>query len=370
MAKEERTKRVVSFDQIPSRQRASLEAQLPKTSLKSGCLVLLIVIGILFNLIFGGDDEESSKSSSSQTVTSESQKVEDSTRTKSTSQSEPKKTPEINPSEFNLSLGGLKIGDTVEQMHKILGQENKITDSQTPGHKHYEYKDIVVTVKDDTFVSGLVSYTDKVQTEKALRQGSALKDVLATYGRSCVLSEYDGTSLYEYPFESAGSKVAVMRFAVKSNFVDYISLRLVDDAEKNNLMSNVRTVDDNSQSVHASSDEETARQTFLNYHKAITNKNYREAYDILSFAQRERVGDYNSYVSGFADTLSSEVSEIKLKSSENGVYTFDYTLTARDRYQNNRVKVQTFKGEVTMAKDKGRWYVRHAKSSKVNEKIE
>lgn len=370
MAKEERTKRVVSFDQIPSRQRASLEAQMPKKSGCGGCLVVLLVVGILFNLIFGGDDEESSKSSSTQTVTSESQKVEDSAENKSAPQPESRKVPEINPSEFNLSLGGLKIGDTVEQMHKLLGQENKITDSQTLGHNHYEYKDIVVTVKDDTFITGLVSYTDKVQTEKGLRQGSTLKDVLSTYGRSCALSEYDGTALYEYPVESSSGKGAVIRFAVKNNIVDYISLRLVDDAEKNNLMSNLRTVDDNSQSVQTSSDEEAARQTFLNYHKAITSKNYRKAYDILSNEQKQRVGDFNSYASGFVDTISSEVSEITLRSSDDDSYTFDYTLNARDRYQGNRVKVQTFKGQVIMAKDEGQWYVRYAKSSKISEKIE
>ena len=118
------------------------------------------------------------------------------------------------------------------------------------------------------------------------------------------------------------------------------------------------------------SDEDQAKQTFINYHKAITNENYREAYDTLSNAQKERVGDFNSYAAGYADTISSEISNINLVSSDGDSYTFDYTLVARDRYQGSRVKIQTFDGQVTMAKDNGRWYIRSARSTKTGERIE
>ena len=112
---------------------------------------------------------------------------------------------------------------------------------------------------------------------------------------------------------------------------------------------------------------EEAKKAFINYHKAITNRDYRTAYETLSYKQRERVGDFDSYVAGYKDTLSSEVSSMKLLSSEDDAYTFEYLLTARDRYTGDNVKVQTFKGEVTMAKDKGKWFVRYAKSEKINE---
>ena len=331
-----------------------------------GLVFLINVISSIGGCLFSSSSEDETKSPEQPAAVS----------TESTTQAPPvkeektssTKEPPVNSNEFNLSLGNLKLGDSIDQMHKILGAENKISDSQTAGHKHYEYKDVVVTIKDDSFIEGLVTYTDEVKTEKGLKQGSSLKEVLSSYGRECVLSEYDGTKLYEYPFESAKGNCAVLRFAIKNNIVDYISLRLVDNAEKNKLLSNVKTVNDSTESRSAN-DMETAKQTFINYHKAITSKNYREAYDTLSFAQRERIGDYNSYVAGFTDTISSEVSDIALVSSDGDAHTFDYTLTARDRYQ-GRVKVQTFKGQVTMAKDNGRWYVRYAKSSKVNERIE
>lgn len=109
-----------------------------------------------------------------------------------------------------------------------------------------------------------------------------------------------------------------------------------------------------------------ARRAFINYHRAITDGNYRAAYETLSIAQRQRRGDYNSFVNGFANTLSSEVSDIDLVYADGDSCTFDYRLTARDRY-GNRIKTQVFRGQVTMAKDKGRWYVRNAKSNKVDE---
>ena len=91
---------------------------------------------------------------------------------------------------------------------------------------------------------------------------------------------------------------------------------------------------------------------------------------MLSYKQRERVGDFDSYVAGFANTISSEVSDLNLVSSDEDSCTFDYTLTSYDRYHDGRIKMQVFKGQVTMATDKGRWYIRIAKSDKVDERIE
>ena len=116
----------------------------------------------------------------------------------------------------------------------------------------------------------------------------------------------------------------------------------------------------------SSNSNDPAVQTFRNYYRAITNGNYREAYETLSYAQRQRMGDFNSYVSKFSNTISGEVIDIRLVSSDADSRTFDYTLKARDR-DGSRVKVAIFKGQVTMATDNGRWFVRQARSSKTDE---
>ncbi len=112
--------------------------------------------------------------------------------------------------------------------------------------------------------------------------------------------------------------------------------------------------------------DDSAEETFRNYYRAITDGNYREAYDTLSNEQKQRMGDFNSYVSGFSTTISGEVIDLRLVSSDEDSRTYDYTVKARDR-DRGKIKVSIFKGQVTMAKDRGRWFVRYARSNKTDD---
>ena len=142
----------------------------------------------------------------------------------------------------SLSLGGLRMGDTVDKMHQVWGREDRVTPSKTASHStNCEYRDIVVTVKGNE-ITGLVSYSPAVKTERNLHEGSSLNEVIAAYGRRCAVQDYDGARLYEYPYESARGLV-VMRFAIKNNVVDYISLRIVTDGnERQKILSMVKTI--------------------------------------------------------------------------------------------------------------------------------
>ena len=141
--------------------------------------------------------------------------------------------------EFNLSLGELKLGDSVEIMREIFGREDRLTPSETPNKHHREYKNIVVTFAGDSIV-GLVSYSAEIQTERGLHEGSTLDEVIAAYGRRAAVYEADEVTLYEYPYESAQGNLAVMRFAVKNNVVKYISLRLANDERY--ILADVHTI--------------------------------------------------------------------------------------------------------------------------------
>lgn len=130
-----------------------------------------------------------------------------------------------------MSLGGLKFGDSIETMQKIFGTAKEIRVAKDlPDTFYYEYTDVVVTVKDN-FVTGIATYTAAVADDKGIRQGDSLDKVLAAHGtEGWQVEGDDGTTFYEYPFESERGTF-VMRFAIKNNVVEYISLRLDSDRD-------------------------------------------------------------------------------------------------------------------------------------------
>ena len=141
--------------------------------------------------------------------------------------------------EFNLSLGKLKLGDSIEVMREIFGREDRLTPSERPNVHHCEYKNIVVTFSGD-FIVGLVSYSPEIQTERGIHEGSTLDEVISAYGRRVAVYKDNEVTLYEYPYESAQGNLAVMRFAVKNNVVEYISLRLANDERY--ILTDVHTI--------------------------------------------------------------------------------------------------------------------------------
>lgn len=268
------------------------------------------------------------------------------------------------PGTFNakdLSLGEFTIDDRADKVISKLGKApSRSTDSD--GGNRLKYKDAEIVIKQDK-ISALVSMSSAWATPRGIREGSSVQDVLDKYGTGCLKTSFGEQTLYEYEITSADGHPCLLRFAVNNSNgkVDYISERFVQNMSEPQNDTPTKT---------DGASELSAEQTFKNYHKAITNRNYREAYETLSYKQRERRGDIDSYVAGYKDTISSEVSDMRLVSSNEDSCTFDYTLTARDRQQGNRVKVQTFKGQVTMAQDKGRWFIRNVDSKKVNERFE
>ena len=140
------------------------------------------------------------------------------------------------------SLGGVNLRMHVDEMRQVIGNEKEIRDSQTtPGNSYYEYNDAVVCMNGGEVIS-VATYTNAPQTEKGLRQGDPLSKVLSTYGRVCCVTDFEDLTLYEYPFELNGGKFAVMRFAVKNDSVEYISLQLVSNEDFQDISSRRRSI--------------------------------------------------------------------------------------------------------------------------------
>lgn len=107
---------------------------------------------------------------------------------------------------------------------------------------------------------------------------------------------------------------------------------------------------------------------FFEYHRAITEHNLRQAYGYLSKDFQNRM-TYEGWAPGFDKTLSSNPSNLQLISAEPNRVEFSYNLEARDK-ENNKVKVQSFKGTTILIKQNGSWKIDSIIADKTGEHIE
>lgn len=123
------------------------------------------------------------------------------------------------------SLGPVSIGDNFAEQRELLGKEAKPSSMSSAGDTQYFYQDLEVHVRGGA-ISEIYSNNDKVHTQKGIKQGDSLQKVLSTYGQPNAQSKYEDLDLYEYEVQSRQGKKCLLRFAIKNDKVDYISVRL------------------------------------------------------------------------------------------------------------------------------------------------
>lgn len=137
----------------------------------------------------------------------------------------------------------------------------------------------------------------------------------------------------------------------KTANLDYLKEKVVPNAEK-----------------QKNKDVSDAGVRFFEYHKSITEHNLRRAYDYLSKDFQNRM-TYEGWAPGFDKTLSSNPSNLQLISAETNRVEFSYDLEARDK-DNNKVKVQSFKGKTILIKENGNWKIDSIVADKTGEHFE
>lgn len=125
----------------------------------------------------------------------------------------------------DLSLGGLELGMTVDQMHKLMGKE--LSKTTRDGMTLYEYPNINIG-SHGNIITSLVSENEMVKTNRGVKQGDNLSVVQKYYGTDAMETEYEDMILYEYSSVDLDGRPGILRFAVnrETNKVDYISVRL------------------------------------------------------------------------------------------------------------------------------------------------
>ena len=99
-----------------------------------------------------------------------------------------------------------------------------------------------------------------------------------------------------------------------------------------------------------------AHDTFISFHQAITNKQLRTAFDILSPDYQKFMRSYDHFASGYTTTLRSDITDLKVLHEDNNSAAYTYTLKAVDR-EGNGQKIQYFAGKVKLIKLDGIWRI-------------
>lgn len=258
-----------------------------------------------------------------------------------------------------LSLNGMDLDISVDAVKRVLGKPNKVENRD--GYERYFYDTIEMAFNKSGKLDGIVTDDPKFKTLRGLHVGSTYSDVVNKYGSGSSDMNQGDLILHEYSFTSLDGKQGLLRFAVKksTNVVNYISVRIIEEPPKQNNTSNT---DKNA---------EQAAQAFLSYHEAITNRNFSAAFNLFTEDRKENM-NYNvqAFAKGYADTLRSEITDLRLVSSSANHVVMDYVLDARDRAGGNRVLYQQFKGQVEMVKVGGEWKIASTQSKKIKEVME
>lgn len=253
----------------------------------------------------------------------------------------------VKTADSELSLNGVYLGQSWDEAKDNLGRELSTSDSKD-GAVHHKFTDMDVVVKDNKVIM-LTSLSPVARSKRGIHQGSSFDDVVNAYGDDYQASEYGAQIHYEYTFKTDDGKPGILRFAVSKNSqtVEYISVRLTDEQT------------------------DGAKQAFLAYHKAISGHHLQEAFQLLTPDFQTSVGGYDGYAPGYANTLSSDVSNIRKVSSGGDKTMFSFTLKARDRIPgSSKVKVQYFNGQVTMVKEGDTWKISDMSAKKTGEHVE
>lgn len=238
-----------------------------------------------------------------------------------------------------LSLGAICLGDSLERVHAIIGSQERIYDNNDGFIRHH-YPDMEVVVKNN-IVEALVSKTAKVETKRGLHQNSTRQDVITTYGRDYELSEMNGNTLLEYPFISLHGKKSLLRFALKNEVVEYIS---------------VRTISDEQQKPKPAEQEDGSMQVFRQYWDKLNSRDFAGAYNLMTDKQQNQMGEFENYRSGYNEMIENSLTDARILEKADNFVRISYTLQAKDRV-NGQIKVQIFQGNAVMVKLADGWKI-------------
>ena len=109
-------------------------------------------------------------------------------------------------------------------------------------------------------------------------------------------------------------------------------------------------------SASVTSNSAEARNAFLNFHKAITDKRLGDAYNTLTPNYQKFMRSYDNFARGYATTLRSDIVDLNTIQEDSSSASYTYKLKAVDR-EGSGTKTQYFSGKVKLIKINGSWRI-------------
>ena len=314
-------------------------------------LVCVLAAALLF-VISGQSRNENSPTQNSLT--------ESSTAQNSSTQSASVEDTSYRNAQTDLSLNGMDLGISVDELTRRIGRPLRI--EKVDGYDRYVYSDEFYVTVVGGKVNAFVTRRPSDKTLRGLHVGSTYGEVIDKYGTNSKDMDHQGLTLHEYPFNSLDGQYSLLRFAINSSGrVEYISIRIVEEPASPKQENNSAIPENVKQAAAA----------FVSYHNAITNGNFPAAFDLFTDERKAKM-DYNirGFASGYSDTISSEVTDLKLVSNSGDTVVMNYILDARDRAGGGRILYQQFSGQVVMIRVGGVWKIASTESRRIKEVME
>jgi len=106
-----------------------------------------------------------------------------------------------------------------------------------------------------------------------------------------------------------------------------------------------------------------AKNALEKHYQALNSRDFRGAYAGMTENMQNQMGVYNNFVDGYKDTVSSDISNIKVEAYYNDRrIVFVYTLKGSDAV-NGRKSSRNFNCKVDMVKQENRWLIDNREAS-------
>lgn len=137
----------------------------------------------------------------------------------------------------------------------------------------------------------------------------------------------------------------------KAKETEAVTEEVADESSESDTASSEETT-----STRSVSNRTSAQDVFKKFHRAITKKQYRDAYNFYSSDMQNAVGSYESWARGYMTTVSSMPEQISVIEQTDDMTKLSFILKAVDK-KNGKMITRRFKGIVTLVQSDDGWKI-------------